>query len=181
MTITPVELRNFQFAKKMRGYDPVDVDAMIDEAAGEMENLIAAGKRLDEEVKRLQDRLKTYEGIEQSLRQALVTAEEAARQQQEAASKEAQLKLREVEVEVERRVADSRNLVERAKTELAVLRQEKITFVAEMRSLIETHLRLLEGHAERRSTDSAAPDSEPALVNTQENGQSDYGSHHENQ
>lgn len=181
MTITPVELRNFQFARKMRGYDPIDVDAVIDEAATEIENLIAARGKLEDDVRRLQDRLKTYEDIEQSLRQALVTAEEAARQQQEAASREAELKLKEAEVEAERRVTQSFAEIERARAELAHLRQQKAVFLAEMRALIESHLHLLDYSPAGDSDEKHKESDQPVLATSENDTQTDYGSNNENQ
>ncbi len=181
MTITPVELRNFQFSRKMRGYDPIDVDAVIDEAATEIENLIAARSKLEEDVRKLQDRLKTYESIEQSLRQALVTAEEAARQQQEAASREAELKLKEAEIEAERRVTQSMAEIERARMELAQLRQQKSLFLAEMRALIESHLHLLNGNPVDSGKMEQHVVDEPVMAASENDTQTDYGSNSTNQ
>jgi cell division initiation protein len=181
MAITPVELRNFQFARKMRGYDPIDVDAVIDEAATEIENLIAARSKLEEDIRKLQERLKTYEGIEQSLRQALVTAEEAARQQQEAASREADLKLKEAEVEAEKRVTESMAEIERARAELAQLRRQKSVFLAEMRGLIESHLHLLDGSTADSSEEKQHEVDQPVMAASENDTQTDYGSNSENQ
>jgi cell division initiation protein len=181
MTITPVELRNFQFARKMRGYDPIDVDAVIDEAATEIENLIAAKSKLEDEIRKLQDRLKTFEGIEQSLRQALVTAEEAARQQQEAASREVELKLKEAEIEAERRVTQSMAEIERARMELAHLRRQKSVFLAEMRALIESHLHLLGDSAAVSKNEQLTTADETVVAGTESDTQVEYGPHEENQ
>lgn len=175
MTITPVELRNFQFAKKMRGYDPADVDAVIDEAAGELENLIAQNKALERELSRLRERLSTYESIEQSLRQALVTAEEAAKQQQESASREAQIRIKEAEAAIERKQLESRGEIERAARDLLALRQQRVTLVAEMRSLLETHLRLLAETHHLPADISEETTSEVVGAGTSDNGRSEYG------
>lgn len=181
MTITPVELRNFQFAKKMRGYDPIDVDAVIDEAATELEILIAANKKLQEDVDRLQERLKTFENMEGSLRQALVKADEAAKQQQEAVSREANLKLREVEAEIERKLYSSRREIDQATTELAELKQQKRAFVAELKALVKTHLRLLEEGSQDESNAVESDDAEEVTVNQNDNRPDDYGSYPQDQ
>jgi cell division initiation protein len=175
MTITPVELRNFQFSKKMRGYDPADVDAVIDEAAGELENLIAQNKALERELNRLKERLSAYESIEQSLRQALVTAEEAAKQQQESASREAEIRIKEADAAIERKQLESRDEIERAMRDLAALRQQRAAFVAEMKSLLETHLRLLTETHQAQADFSQELTSEGIGAGTSDNGRSEYG------
>jgi cell division initiation protein len=179
MTITPVELRNFQFAKKMRGYDPVDVDAVIEEAAGELESLISENHKLEEEIGKLRDRLKTFENIEQSLQQALVTAEEAAKQQQEAASKQAEIRLKQAENEIERKLYSSRREIDGAAGELAELRRQKQAFIAEMQALLQTHLRLLAGHAPKE--DSGGGNPETLTLGTDDNRHDEYGSYSQDQ
>lgn len=146
MGLTPVELRDFEFGRKMRGYDPEEVDSLIEAAAESLESQIKESSRLKQDVAALKERLTTYENIEQSLKEALVNAQEAAKQQQEAAEQEIKLKLERAELERREQLSRNQQELEHLNRQVADLKQLKSTYLAEMRALIETHLRLLEGH-----------------------------------
>ncbi len=150
MGLTPVELRDFEFGRKMRGYDPEEVDSLIEAAAESLEGLIKEKSGLQQELSALKEKLSTYENIEQSLKEALVNAQEAARQQQEAAEQEIKLKLERAELERRERLSRSQLEQEQLNRQVAELKQLKSAYLAEMRALIETHLRLLEGHQQER-------------------------------
>lgn len=150
MGLTPVELRDFEFGRKMRGYDPEEVDSLIEAAAESLESLIKENGRLQQEIGTLKSRLSTYENIEQSLKEALVNAQEAAKQQQAAAEQEIQLKLERAELERRESLSRNQQELEHLNRQIADLRQMKASYLAEMRAVLETHLRLLDSHQQER-------------------------------
>lgn len=144
MTITPVELRNMRFERKFRGYDPFYVDTIIAEAAAEMEKLIDANSEILRQLKHTEERLASYQIIEQSLKDALLTAQQAAEATQRAAQRESEVRLQETDVVCKQLKAEYMTEVEQIKLEIASLRMQKARFLAELRSLIEGHYHMIE-------------------------------------
>ena len=144
MAITPVELRNMSFERKFRGYNPFYVDTIIAEAATEMEKLIDANTELQRQMKNLEERLTSYQTIEQSLKQTLLTAQQAAEATQRAAERESDARLQETDVVCKQLKAEYMSEIEQIKLEIATLRMQKARFLAELKSLIEGHYRMIE-------------------------------------
>jgi cell division initiation protein len=139
MAITPIELRNMRFERKFRGYDPFYVDTITAEAATEMEKLIDANSELLRQLKQLEERLSSYHNIEQSLKETLLTAQQAAEATQRAAQRESEARLQETDVVCKQLKSEYMTEVEQIKLEIASLRMQKARFLAELRSLIEGH------------------------------------------
>ena len=144
MAITPVELRNMSFERKFRGYDPFYVDTIIAEAATEMEKLIDANSELLRQLKHLEERLSSFQNLEQSLKDTLLTAQQAAEGTQRAAQRESEARLQETEVVCKQLQAEYMHEVEQIKLEIASLRMQKARFLAELKSLIEGHYHMIE-------------------------------------
>ncbi len=144
MAITPVELRNMRFERKFRGYDPFYVDTIIAEAATEMEKLIDANSELLRQSKHLEERLSSYQSMEQALKDTLVTAQQAAEGTQRAAQQESEARLQETEVVCKQLKAEYMAEVEQIKLEIASLRMQRARFLAELKSLIESHQHMIE-------------------------------------
>lgn len=153
MPITPVEIRNVKLKKKMRGYDPSDVDTILNEVAVEMERLIDLNNNLQRQLLSAEDRLKQFQNLEKSLKDALVTAQQAAEEKRKAADKNSELQIRETELACNELKQKAQKDVESMKFELASLKMQKVRFTAEIKSLIDAHQKLLDEKA--HSSDSA--------------------------
>ncbi len=144
MAITPVELRNFEFPKSFRGYAPEEVETLIEEAAGEMERLLKENAELKQKLASLQEQLKKFADLEESIKKTLITAENAAAEKQKAADKTMGLQIRETEAACNEMKQKAHKEVETIKFELASLKMQKVRFMAEIRSLIDSHQKLLD-------------------------------------
>ena len=144
MGITPVELRNVKFEKKLRGFNPADVEAVLNEVAGEMERLIDANSSLQRQVLSLEDKLKQFQNLEKSLKDALLTAQQAAEEKRKAADRSTEVQIRETEVVCAEMKQKALSEIETMKFELASLKMQKVRFVAEVKSLVDAHRKLLD-------------------------------------
>lgn len=144
MPMTPVDLRNVKFEKKFRGYNPSDVETVLNEVAGEMERLIDANSGLQRQVLSLEEKLKQLQNIEKSIKETLLTAQQAAEEKRKATDRSAEVQIRETEVHCAELKQKAQSEVETMKFELASLKMQKVRFVAELRSLIDAHHKLLE-------------------------------------
>jgi len=97
MKVTPLDLRQSQFATTMRGYDKKEVRSLLDDGADELENALREIDRLRQELQRAEGALSEHRDREVNLRNTLLTAQRLADQIKEAAEQEARMIVREAE------------------------------------------------------------------------------------
>ena len=102
MRVTPLDIRKQEFRKTMRGLDSDEVYAFLNTVAEEYEIVLSDNKRFREHVFELEERIKEYKGMEDNLRNTLLTAERVTAEAKENARREAGLLIREAEVEAEK-------------------------------------------------------------------------------
>ena len=144
MAIRPVDVRRKEFKSSLRGYDANQVDDFLDIVADEFERTFAENQRLVDEVKALKERLEQFEELENSIREALVHAEQAARDLRRNASKEAELILREAKERSHQILADSSARVERVQESYEVLRKAKQDFADDFRHLLKSYMAVMD-------------------------------------
>jgi cell division initiation protein len=144
MAIRPVDIRRKEFKSGFRGYDANQVDDFLDEVADEFERTFAENQRMSEEITTLQERLQQFEDLESSIREALVHAQQTARDLRRNAGKEAELIVREAKEQSHRILADSSGRVERVQQSYEVLRQAKQDFSNDFRHLLKSYLAVMD-------------------------------------
>jgi cell division initiation protein len=144
MAIRPTDIRRKEFKSGIRGYDANQVDDFLDAVADEFERNFAENQRLSEEITNLRGRLEQFEQLEDSIRAAIVHAEEVSRDLRQNANKEAELIIREAQEQAHRTLADSSGRVERVQESYEALRQAKQEFANEFRYLLKTFLAVMD-------------------------------------
>src|SRR5215212_6495927 len=144
MAIRPVDIRRKEFKSGFRGYDANQVDDFLDEVADEFERMFAENQRMSEEITTLQERLQQFEDLESSIREALVHAQQTARDLRRNAGKEAELIVREAKEQSHRILADSSGRVERVQESYEVLRKAKQDFSNDFRHLLKSYLAVMD-------------------------------------
>ncbi len=144
MAIRPVDIRRKEFKSGFRGYDANQVDDFLDEVADEFERTFAENQRLSEEITSLQERTQQFEDLETSIREALVHAQQVARDLRQNAGKEAELIVREANEQAHRILADSSGRVERVKESYEVLHKAKQEFASDFRYLLKSYLAVMD-------------------------------------
>src|SRR5215210_5268422 len=144
MAIRPVDIRRKEFKSGFRGYDANQVDDFLDEVADEFERTFSENQRLSEEIASLQERMQQFEELESSIREALVHAQQVARDLRQNAGKEAELIVREAKEQAHRILADSSGRVERVQESYEVLRQAKQDFANDFRYLLKSFLSVMD-------------------------------------
>src|SRR3972149_6749281 len=97
MKLTPLDIHQKEFRRDIRGYNEEEVDIFLDQVAEEFERVFKENIELKEYVESMKDKVKQYEGVEQTLQKALLTAQQAADEVQENAKKESELIIRDAE------------------------------------------------------------------------------------
>jgi cell division initiation protein len=131
--ITPVDIQHKSFKKALQGYERADVDKFLDEII----------ETLEDEA-HLKERVSHFKAIEESLQNTLVLAQRTADEVKASAHKEADLIREQARLANEREIAGYSDTISdvRREQQRAVEATEKAK--SELRSLLMTHLALLE-------------------------------------
>ena len=144
MAIKPIDVRRKEFKNSLRGYDANQVDDFLDEVADEFERSFSENQRMRDEISTLRSRLDQFEELEGAIREALVHAQQVARDLRRNANKEAELVVREAKEQAHRILADSSSRVERVQESYGVLQKAKQDFQNDFRHLLKSYLAVME-------------------------------------
>ncbi|HPX60764.1 MAG TPA: DivIVA domain-containing protein [Deltaproteobacteria bacterium] len=147
MKITPIDIQQQQFKGKMiGGLDPDDVDAFLQTVAAEMENLVRENNELKEQQSRHNREMMELSEKEKDLREAMLSAQRVIEEMKLNAQKEASLIVGEAELKAERIVADAERQLGDLMARIEDVRRQKVQFEISLKSLLESHSRMLSGH-----------------------------------
>jgi cell division initiation protein len=161
--ITIVDIHHKQFKKKLNGYDPTDVDQYLDEVIEVMEDEAHQRAALEAELADLRERISHFKAMEESLQNTLLLAQRTADEVKASAHKEADLIRHEARLLAEKEITSFGDRTSEARREhqRAVETSEKAK--SELRSLLMTHLALLERPA-LSPTPALTPTPAPAAM-----------------
>jgi cell division initiation protein len=142
--ITPVDIQHKSFKKALQGYDRADVDQFLDEIIETLEDEAQQRAALEAEIADLKERVSHFKAIEESLQNTLVLAQRTADEVKASAHKEADLIREQARLRNEREISGYSDAISdvRREQQRAVEATEKAK--SELRSLLMTHLALLE-------------------------------------
>jgi cell division initiation protein len=161
--ITPVDIQHKTFKKALQGYDRAEVDQFLDELIESLEDEAQEKAALEAEIADLRERISHFKAMEESLQNTLILAQRTADEVKATAHKEADLIKAQAKMEAEKEIASLVERTEEARREhqRSVETAEKAR--SELRSLLMTHLALLERVAPTPATLNGLPD-QHALV-----------------
>ena len=95
--ITPMDIHNKTFSKKLRGYADDGVNSFLEEVASDYERIYREHREMEEQMDSLKSRLAHYEKMEATMSSTLVMAQETAENVKTTAKKEADVIVREAQ------------------------------------------------------------------------------------
>jgi len=142
--ITPIDIQHKTFKKALQGYDRAEVDQFLDDVIETLEDDAHERAALQAEIADLKERVSHFKSMEASLQNTLVLAQRTADEVKASAHKEADLIRQEAKMAGEREIAAHGDAAAEARREhqRAVEAAEKAK--SELRSLLMTHMSLLE-------------------------------------
>jgi len=143
MPLTPLDIHNKEFGRRLRGYDEDEVNEFLDQVIKDYESIIRENKDLQNQIFSLQEKLDHFANIEETLSKTIIVAQEAADEVKHNAKKEAQLILKEAEKNADRIVNESLVKSRRIALEVEELKKQASIYRARFRTLVEAQLELL--------------------------------------
>lgn len=109
MKITPLEIRQKTFERKLRGYDKEDVDAFLQSLSQEWERLLSEKKELQLKFQNAEQDVRKLREVESTLYKTLKTAEETGANIIDQANRSSELQVREAQMNAEAILNDARH------------------------------------------------------------------------
>ena len=142
-----------KFNRTLRGYDPVEVNAFLDQVIGQVEKMVSEGKVKDAKIrelknvelenKALREKLMQYERMENTLNKAILMAQKPSEQIKLNAIKESETILEDAKRNASRIVNESLLRAEKTEMEANMLKRNINIFKRRLRSIIEEQLEMV--------------------------------------
>ena len=141
--ITPLDIENKRFTKKMKGYSTEEVDDFLDELTLEYGKIYKENAELKAQREELDDNVGKYKNIESTLQNTLVMAQKTADEITAVAKQQAEQIIKDAEYQA-KASADELNLqIINKQKELEDLKKEFDVYKAKMEALLISQLELL--------------------------------------
>ena len=140
MELTPLDIHHKEFHRAIRGYNEEEVDVFLDKVADGFERLFNENRELKELTDKMKDKVSKYEGLEQTMQKAILTAQRAADEVQSSAVKESELIVRDAELKAKEIIQDIDNQKRQIHEQLEGLKSAERDFRDNFKSLLKEYL-----------------------------------------
>lgn len=134
----------------------MEVDEFLDHVAGSLQAYVQKIKDQEQELVQKREKLAQFEGIRESIQEALVMAQRTAEERVQGARIQADSIVSEARGKVDRMVRDAEDEMESLKFEMGRLRSARRQYIEEFRALLQRFDALIDESAE----EAAAPSQE---------------------
>lgn len=143
MPLTPLDIHNKEFSRRLRGYDEDEVNEFLDQIIKDYEALIRDNKELQSQLQSQSEKLGHFSNIEETLSKTIIVAQEAADEVKSNAKKEAQLIIREAEKNADRILNEALAKSRKVALETEELKKQASIYRTRLKTLIEAQLEML--------------------------------------
>ncbi|MDB5073500.1 MAG: divIVA [Candidatus Eremiobacteraeota bacterium] len=160
--ITIIDIQHKEFKKSLQGFDRNEVNEFLDEIIETLEDEAQMRTALQGEIADLRERLSHFKAMEESLQSTLLLAQRTADEVKAAAHKEADLIKQQARFEAQREISSLADQIYESQREAQRHQDTAEKAKSELRSLLMSHLAILE----RTPTGPAFASAAPAAVET---------------
>ena len=160
MGVTPLVVRQKEFATRFRGFDVQEVDSFLEDLARELESQDVTIKNLKQENHRLDLENQGYKKREDSMKNAMIQSQKVLDQMKDNAKKSAEVVIANAEVEAEKILNRAHKRLSQLHSDITELKRQRIQLEMQIGSVLESHSKLLEMTQEENK---AADESDVAL------------------
>lgn len=142
--LTPLDIHNKEFTRGFRGFNEDDVNQFLDQIIKDYEMTIRDKKELEETVVELEEKVKQFKSIEDTLNKSIVIAQETADELKDHAKKEAKLIIKEAEKNADRILEEALSESRKISVEIEGLKRQAKVFRTRLRMLVEAQLDMID-------------------------------------
>jgi cell division initiation protein len=141
--ITPVDLLQHEFSRRLRGLDPEEVQNFLKDIAEEIEELVRENTVQAEKLRQQAEEIGQFQEKEAALRNTLITAQKISEQIKESAEREAHLITREAEIRAKKILEEVQGRLSQVEADITELKRQRSNLRAKIRSALQAHQELL--------------------------------------
>ncbi len=142
--ITPVDIQNKEFPKKMSGYDRLLVDEFMLEVSDAYEKIYRENIDLKDKLSNLNESLRKYIAMEDSMQTTLRFAQNTADDVKKSATEKAELLVKEAELKASQITTDAQNKVLEQERKLEELKNEINIYKTKFEALLTAQKTLVD-------------------------------------
>jgi cell division initiation protein len=157
MRLSAIDIKKQEFKKSMRGYDVGEVEAFMDLAANEVENLNKENEtlkehitKLNEDIKELKEEVDVFKENEKTFQKAIVKSQDMSEDVLENAKKRAELIVKEAEIMSSKIKVTTQEDFVNLKQELEELRQKNEIIIDDIKNFLVDKLNSIEEYSRNR-------------------------------
>ena len=143
-----------RFNRILRGYDPEEVNAFLDQVIARVELMVSDIEKKDKEIKELktklagisdmQEKLGQYERMEDTLNRAILMAQKSSDQMKLSAHRESELMIEDAKSNASRIVNEALLRAEKIENESITLKRNINIYKRRLKDIVETQLDIIE-------------------------------------
>lgn len=142
--ITPQELESKDFSLSVRGYNRDEIDTFLDLLQKDYEYLYIDNASLKSKLNILAEKIEEYKKIEESLRNALISAQNISESMIEGAKQKAELIITEAQLKSDKVISGINTQIYKEKQKLEETKRENEIFAAKIISMYSSQTKLIE-------------------------------------
>ena len=148
MKITPLDVRQQQFEKELRGLNRKEVENFLDLVASEMEQTIRQSNDLKDELRRQETRLLEFQEREQVLKETLMTAQKMTNDIKSNAERESEMIISRAEIQAEKIISLANQRLAKLIDDINELKRQRARLQSDIRSVVDAHKQLIDSMSE---------------------------------
>lgn len=164
MRITPLDIRNHEFKRRVSGYDREEVDRFLRIVSEDYEASLRVVEGLRQKVRDLEARVGELTANEQLLQQTLTTAQALSDDLKNTAMREAEVLVGEAEIKGEKVLEAAHRRAARLAEDIREMKRLRMRLAGTLRTTIERHLEMLDHLAEDPPAEDLAIEQRAAVL-----------------
>ena len=141
--ITPNDIENLQFKKTALGYSVDEVDDFLDKLIVDYEKVFKDNVKLNSRVNMLEENIKRYDNMEESIKTSIMLAEKTAKDTKANAEEQAENIIDRAHIEAEKLINKAMDQKSAIETEIITVKKSYQILKAKLRMLLEAELNML--------------------------------------
>ena len=154
MRMTPLEIQNHRFARRVRGFDRDEVESFLQMVTEDYEALVIENAEQRERARRLEEKLEVSQGQETLLRETLITAQSMSDHMRSLAENECRTNMNQAEQHAAEIVRKAERDVVRLKENIRELQGLRTRTAESLRSTLRSHLKWVDEVESESTVDS---------------------------
>lgn len=142
--ITPIDIQNKDFGKKLKGYDCDEVDDFLDEVIRDYDTIIKENRNLKNKIGLLMKTIENYKAVEDSMTKSVEMAKQTAKDIKDNANAEAQMIINNAKLDASRLAKQIDDEHIKRHREMLKTKSETDMFKARIRTMCENMIKMTE-------------------------------------